>query len=242
MTQDEIRNSLDDNNRELLKDIEKTNDVHFVLDTTNQNYGCQLQNDNVSKPFFYIFIKLPISQPSIYHELCHALIKVVFKNENGRNMTTIGKQHHFYQAMISNAPTVNAGWMGISNSCEHIMMYNKYINAGYYPEDFTEDNLNSYLFTTLPKLTGIKMISNEKDLREYLQYVISIVLDPRQPPLKDSVEGELKRISKELYDIVTNLRNNMNKISLCNTDAKKVSSAYLSFAKAFNKYLNNNFK
>lgn len=239
MIEEQIRTWLDDNNKALISEIEKSIPVRFTQ-WEEDHYSCQLHKNEIGDHIeAEIFYKEPLAQAKIAHELLHAKVGYTF----GDNyiMYTVSDKHVFFSYMLKNEFA-----SGILNACEHIIFFKDYLEMGYNEEDCFEPTANlDDSIRELDKLVkkGLKEkghYSSEK-VAQYLGLAFSFIFYPNFERFKKQVEM-LKKIDFPLFSRFRNLRDACCNLDIIPENKEFIQNAYYKFAFDMNKWFTNAFK
>lgn len=229
MEEQEIREWLDQNNRQLLSDIEAILPVRFTI-WREDCYACQVHKDDVGKDSeAEIFYKEPISQPKIAHELLHVKTGLVLGN-NGI-MFTVPSPSIMLDALLSNAE-------GIGNVCEHLIFFPDYLAMGYdevdsfEPAEDLDDRLNELSGLARDGLKENGKYSQTK-VSTYLGLIFSFLFYPNEKRFSKEIK-QLKRIDFPLFSRINKLRIACKDLDIDPNNRAFIQRAYYDFAVEMN--------
>lgn len=239
MTEQDVRDWLDEANKQLLAEIEKTTPVKFTFWTEN-HFGCQVHKDeNGVQCEVEVYYKEPLSQAKIAHELLHAKTSIVL----GDNaiMFVIENQTIPFIYLMKNE---NASQ--IVNACEHVIFFPDYLDMGYQEDDSFEPPQNlAKSFATIDELSAYKLKENGnysiKKVFEYLALSFSFLFYPNEKRFKKQVKT-LKQIDYPLFSIMNNLRRACTDCTIVPENKDFIQESYFDFANGLNKWFDKAFK
>ena len=217
MTDQEIRNSLNDQNRRLLDDIENFISVRFE-EWDKDFYAGKISK---SEGCGVVYCKPDLHQAKIAHELLHIKTGYSLGDDN----------------ITDNLCE------GLLNQTEHYLFFDEYLNLGYNAIDFFE-NLRLQMEAELWKETIVKHgIGNNgtyttTEVYSYLAVLILFLLYP----VKGQYSHQYKKVSKAVPELSTAMDRFVGELLTIRIDSQekgRMQAAYETLAGDIIKWVNN---
>ncbi len=225
MTDQEIRNSLNDPNKRLLDEIEQSIPVRFVewnekfyAGKISQSEGCGV-----------VYCKSDMHQAKIAHELLH--IKTGYSLGDDNVMLEMARQsgNPILRMIITDDLCE-----GLLNQAEHYLFFEEYLNMGYNATDFFE-NLRLQIEAELWKEAIIKHgignngVYKTTEVYSYLAVLILFLLYP----VKGQYAHQYKKVSKavpELAETMERFVGELRTINIKPQEKEHMQAAYEALA------------
>lgn len=234
MTDQEIRNSLNDQNRRLLDDIENFISVRFE-EWDKDFYAGKISK---SEGCGVVYCKPDLHQAKIAHELLHIKTGYSLGDDN----VMLGMAHKSGNPIVRMIITDDL-CEGLLNQTEHYLFFDEYLNLGYNAIDFFE-NLRLQMEAELWKETIIKHgIGNNgtyttTEVYSYLAVLILFLLYP----VKGQYSHQYKKVSKAVLELSTAMDRFVGELLTIRIDSQekgRMQAAYETLAGDIIRWVNN---
>lgn len=234
MTNQEIRNRLNDQNRRLLDEIEESISVRFE-EWDKDFYAGKISK---SEECGVVYCKPDLHQAKIAHELLH--IKTGYSLGDDNVMLVMARQS---SNPIVRMIITDDLCEGLLNQAEHYLFFEEYLNMGYNATDFFE-NLRLQMEAEQWKETIIKHgIGNNgtyttTEIYSYLAVLILFLLYP----VKGQYAHQYKKVSKavpELSTAMDRFKGELGAIRIDSEEKGRMQAAYEALAGDIIRWVNN---
>lgn len=234
MTDQEIRNSLNDQNRRLLDEIEKSISVRFE-EWDKDFYAGKISK---SEGCGVVYCKPDLHQAKMAHELLHIQTGYSLGDDNVMLVMARQSGNPFVEMIITDDLCE-----GLLNQAEHYLFFEEYLNMGYNAIDFFE-NLRLQTEAEQWKEAIIKHgIGNNgtyttTEVYSYLAVLILFLLYP----VKRQYVHQYKKVSKavpELSIAMDRFEGELRAIRIDSQDKGRMQAAYEALAGDIIRWVNN---
>lgn len=234
MTDLEIKNSLNDENKRLLDDIENFISVRFEVWDKDFYAGKISKSEGCG----VVYCKPDLHQAKIAHELLHIKTGYSLGDDN----VMLGMAHKSGNPIVRMIITDNL-CEGLLNQTEHYLFFDEYLNMGYNATDFFE-NLRLQMEAELWKEAIIKHgIGNNgtyttTEVYSYLAVLILFLLYP----VKGQYSHQYKKVSKAVPELSTAMDRFVGELLTIRIDSQekgRMQAAYETLAGDIIRWVNN---
>ena len=233
MDENELRAWLNPENQQLLSEIESKIPVKFTL-WDKDFFGCQVhKNEQGEHCEVEIYVKEPLSQAKIAHELLHAKVDLILGD--GYELFNVENKTKDLETLLDGDGAGN-----IVNACEHLIFYPDFIDMGFLENDmFENDCLSDEAKHNLGYLYkhGLKQgyIYNMDRVFQYLGLAFSFCFYPNEKKIEEEFKI-LKDIDSVLFSKVNTLKENCVDLEITPENKAFLADAYNQFSKGMNSW------